>query len=294
MKKIHVIVPCFHQNEAVTRSVRAVLLSEQVETHVLVIDIDSDGHWLHETWGDEPRLEWLVIAGHPGTGAALNRGIEKALQDQAELVFLLLPGDLVEPLTLKKLAGAATATGLATPRVLDPEGRIHAAGGTLSLLRSRAWLRGRDDRMEKDHGQPGKVAWCSLHGMMISCKALRSGARFHEDYFCSLEDVDFSVSMQKAGYSIIYVSQSVLHIDRIEQDSGLAGRKTIYYQTRNRVVLLMRHGNRRQKLAGFLYLTAATFGNALINILHGKRLEGRTRLIGLIDGMHQRMGPLRG
>jgi len=293
MKKIHVIIPAHHQNKAVSRSISTALQSEQAEVHILVVDNDSDGRWMHDIWGQEPRLEWLVNPGNPGTGAALNQGIEKALNNDTDLVFILQPGDCVEPLTLKILAGAAGAAGLATPRVVDSDGHVQDAGGSLDLLRSTARLRGRDDAKRGSYEKAEKVSWGSLHGLMISAKALQSGIRFHEDYFSSWEDVDFCVSMRKAGFSVIYAAQSILRIDRIDPETGKAARQSIYYRTRNRFTLLMRHGNCRQKLAGFLYLVSAVLSRALLDTLRGNRLHGRARLIGLIDGMHQRMGPLR-
>jgi GT2 family glycosyltransferase len=172
---------------------------------VLVIDNGStDGTALHvrERW---PQVELLELPDNVGVAAALNRGVRAS---RTELVALLnndveLDAGWLAPLEVALGAHpeAASASGKLL-RYHDRE-RIDAAGDV--LLRSAAGInRGAGELDRGQYDRPEAVfGACAGAALYRRCAFDVVGA-FDETFFAYLEDVDWSMRAQLAGFSARY------------------------------------------------------------------------------------------
>ncbi len=292
MLRIDAVIINFHQPELTGRAVHSVLASRDVEPRVFVIDNEGDGGWARAAFADDPRVEVVANARNLGFGAACNQGIERALAGEAHAVLLLNNDATIEPDTASRLAAAAERTGLAAPKILLPDGRLYAAGGIVELNRARCRNRG---IYQQDRGQfdlPETMTFASACALMISRRALESGARFHEPFFLYYEDADLCLNFAARGFSVAYEPAArAWHLE--SASTGAADTPRLhYYDARNRLLLLERHAKPTTRLPATAYLLAVKLARAARLLLGGRGAAARATLAGLRDYYAGRLGPM--
>ncbi|KKR71236.1 MAG: Glycosyl transferase family 2 [Candidatus Levybacteria bacterium GW2011_GWC2_40_7] len=123
------------------------------------------------------------------------------------------------------------------------------AGGIVDWNNLYASHRGVD---EVDHGQYDKsietpfITGCSL---VVRREVVERVGMLDDKYFLYLEDLDWNIRIQKAGYKTIYFPKSIVwHVNA--GSSGRPGNPMHeYYFTRNRLFLGMRYASLRTKFA---------------------------------------------
>jgi GT2 family glycosyltransferase len=204
---VTLVVLSFDGRELLAATLPSVL-SQRAD--VLVVDngsSDGTADYLREHW---PQVRVLELPHNVGVAAALNRAVAVAT---TEFVALLnndveLAPNWLEPLvaTLRTHPDAASATG----KLLryDDRGRIDAAGDV--LLRSAAVInRGAG---ELDHGQYDRaeaVFGACAGAALYRRSALDAVGPFDETYFAYLEDVDWAMRAQLAGFGARYEPRAV-------------------------------------------------------------------------------------
>ena len=245
---VTLVVPTFNGRELLAATLPSVLAQG---AEVLVVDDGSaDGTvaWLREQW---PAVRVLDLGENVGVAAAFNRGIAATSTEYVALVnndVELAPGWIAPLLAaLGAHPGAASATGKLL-RYHDRD-RLDAAGDV--LLRSAAVINrgaGELDRGQYDHAEAvfGACAGAALYRRA----ALDAVGPFDEAYFAYLEDVDWAMRAQLAGYSARYEPAAVgFHMGgaTTRRRPGFYGR----LQRRNQLLLvaktfpagtLVRHG----------------------------------------------------
>ena len=201
------VVPTFNGRELLAATLPSVL--DQGAEVVVVDDGSSDGtaDWLRAQW---PAVRVVELGENVGVAAAFNRGIAATTTEFVALLnndVELAPGWL-EPLlaALHAHPGAASATG----KLLryDDHERLDAAGDV--LLRSAAVINrgaGELDRGQYDRAEAvfGACAGAALYRR----SALDAVGPFDERYFAYLEDVDWAMRAQLAGFGARYEPAAV-------------------------------------------------------------------------------------
>ena len=204
---VTLVVPTFDGRELLAATLPSVVAQGAA---VLVVDDgsqDGTAAWLREEW---PAVEVLELGRNVGVAAAFNRGIAATSTEFVALLnndVELAPGWL-DPLlaTLAAHPGAACATG----KLLryDDRERLDAAGDV--LLRSAAVINrgaGELDRGQYDRAEAvfGACAGAALYRRA----AFEAVGPFDETYFAYLEDVDWSMRAQLAGFVARYEPAAV-------------------------------------------------------------------------------------
>jgi GT2 family glycosyltransferase len=293
---VSVIVVNYRTPGLAAVAVDSALASGGVSPRAIVVENACDGAWARERFGADSRVGVIANAGNPGFGAACNQGIEQALADGADFVCLLNSDARLDPGALRHLAPVAARLGMACPRILRPDGCLYATGGLfepwLARCRNRDW--GQPDRGQNN--VPSQMAFGSACALMFSRAALEAGERFDEPLFLYYEDADLCLRLRAKGFKIGYAPEArALHQDggsmRADEASATPPTPTFYYNTRNRWVLLRRHGTPAQRVVGGLYLAATVALKALVAKWRGRPEAARQMLDGLRDGLAGRMGP---
>jgi GT2 family glycosyltransferase len=192
-----------------------------------------------------PDVELVENGANLGFSGGNNAAIRRALDGGAEWVVLLNNDAEAEPGMLGALHAAAERhprAGVLAGKLLYPDGRVQWAGQRVSL---RTGYSGRP----RGHGQPDGFAY-SVEGrtdravgalMAVSREAIERAGLLDEDLFAYVEDVDWSLRIRAAGFECVFVP-AARAVHRVSASTGgAASTATVYYGTRNTIVVCERH-----------------------------------------------------
>lgn len=221
-----------------------------------------------------------------------NVGIKKALDLGAEVIWLLNNDTIVDKnvLSFAKVFEDSTVGACGSKIYFAAGHEFHHdryknsergkvlwyAGGLVDWDNVYASHRGVD---EVDHGQYDTntdtqfITGCSF---IVRSDVIRKIGMLNDRYYLYLEDLDWSLRIQKAGYKTVYVSSSVIwHVN-----AGSSGRPgnplQNYYLTRNRLFLGMKYAPFRTKVAliregiRFLISGSPTQRKAVLDFMMGR------------------------
>lgn len=163
-------------------------------------------------------------------------------------------------------------TGIASPKIIfyGTDDRIQYAGCTgINVWTGRGKIIG---YLEKDQGQHDVSKSTGLiHGaaMMIPRKVIEKAGLMPELYFLYYEELDWSLMINRAGYSSHYVASSTIY----HKESMSVGKSSVlktFYMNRNRLIFIRRNNSGWQFWASALFfLGLAVPKNTLKNLLKG-------------------------
>lgn len=228
----------------------------------------------------DQRLVWLPQTHNLGFGEGCNAGMRAALAQGATAVLLLNNDAWVEDDTVAAFVAAEAryhGKALLTGCVAEPDGRLWYAGGDYDLSRvgTRHWT----TPTERERQVPF-VSGCL---MWLPRALIEACGGFAPDYFLYLEDLDLCLRMQRLGFSLVCLPEILAVHAPSSSTGGRSQPLSVYYQNRNRWLLLRRHGRLRHWLA-FVPLYAL---GLLKRCLSG---QARSSLQALRDALRGRWG----
>ncbi len=190
-----------------------------------------------------PQVELIRRGENLGFAGGSNVGIRRALERGADWVLLLNNDAVAEPGlpdALERAAAARPDAGLLACKVLFEDGRtVMYAGATF-----RAWLGYSGRRV--GHGKPdrvfelGDVGRADGAAMAASRTALETVGLLDEGLFAYVEDVDWSLRMRAAGFSVVFVPDAVVRHKGSASTGGSTSTAGLYYSARNTIVVAER------------------------------------------------------
>ena len=199
------------------------------------------------------RISVVPMHGNAGFAAAVNRGMAKAAAGGAEYAWLVNNDAVVSRgaltalvRTMERMPQAGVAGSRITddgvpPRIWHAGGRIDLKTGQTHHIGSGMRDCGQFDRLrEMDY-----VTGCS---MLIRARMIREVGMLDENFVMYYEETDLCIRARKAGWKVVYVPGSrVCHCISGREDRGDWG--WLYYETRNRLLLLLKHNSRMLPMA---------------------------------------------
>lgn len=192
-----------------------------------------------------PDVEFLQNGKNLGFAGGNNRGIEYALAQGADYIWLLNNDTIVAPMALKELVAVFAdndKAGIVGSKIYyydDPD-RVWFAGGRINY---RQGTTGHIGEYTKDEGQYGEVrevdyiTGCSL---MISREAIAAVGLMDERYFLLFEETDWNERVKKHGYTVLLAPKS--HIwHKISRSLGERSALYNYYLFRNCLLFTAKH-----------------------------------------------------
>ncbi|MFC1878434.1 glycosyltransferase family 2 protein [Chloroflexota bacterium] len=222
------------------------LQSARTPCRVLLVDngsLDGSGFALKERF---PKIEVLSLPQNVGFGRACNLAIQEALLAQdCRYIFLLNNDASVGKDTLAQLqqtAQAQPAAGILGPKIYQrhPADKIWYAGARRrqGVLAAKTFGRGQFDHGQFEHLQA--VDYVFGAAMFIRRGVFERIGLFDERYFLYLEDLDFCLRAQQAGYKLLLVPQAhIWHTVSASTAGDLPRRR--YHQIRSTVLFLRKH-----------------------------------------------------
>lgn len=232
---------------------------------IIVVDNGSTNDSVAVIKKAYPSITLIETRKNLGFTGGNNRGIQKAIEIGADLIWLLNNDTIVDKNVLSfAYAFEDEGVGACGSKIYFAPGhefhhnkykeseRGHVfwyAGGIIDWKNLYASHRGVD---EVDKGQYDKIeetpfiTGCSL---VVRREVIKQVGMLDDRYYLYLEDLDLNIRIQKAGLKTLYVPTSILwHVNA--GSSGRPGNPTHeYYFTRNRLLLGMRYAKLRTKFA---------------------------------------------
>jgi len=214
---------------------------------ILVVDNgSSDGSesFLRESF---PEIDIIANPYNLGFAAGCNIGMLRALEENADYVFLVNNDTLVDPLLLHELVGEAetdSRIAVVSPKIyyFEPPDAIWWVGGTYS-----PWvgLAKHIDLREKDTGKHDRIRdldWATGCAMLLRCDGLRAVGVFDEKFFGNGEDLDLSLRMRQHAYRLRYVPNAKLwHREGIDYRRNVGEHVRAFTLIRNLLWVMHKH-----------------------------------------------------
>lgn len=237
------VIVHYRQLALTRRCLQQLLQTQQGPFSIYLIDnASADGSFetLQAAFGGDTRLHWLPQTDNLGFGGGCNAGIAAALADGADGVLLLNndawpEADLLGPLT--KTVQHYGPRALITGWIDDAQGRPWYRGGHYALWRVATWhqLQSRSDAVYPVRFASGCLLW-------LPRAALQVLQGFDERYFLYLEDLDLCLRARAAGLPLLCQPALRVRHQASASTGGSRSALSVYYQNRNRWLLLQGHG----------------------------------------------------
>jgi len=192
-----------------------------------------------------PAVQNLALAENRGYAGNNNVGLRAAVAQGADWVFVLNEDTIVDPECLGHLVevGESDArNGFVGPMVYhhDEPTVIQSAGGEIT----RRWEARHLGHNQEDRGQfpePRLVDWISGCAILVRRAVVEEVGSLDERFFYYWEEVDWCLRAREAGWRILHVPRARLWHKGVQRDYR-PGPSVIYYNTRNRFLILAKHG----------------------------------------------------
>jgi GT2 family glycosyltransferase len=217
---------------------------------VVLVDNGSQNSEGEQLKARFPQVHLIANPDNLGFAGGNNVGIRYALEQGFEQVLLLNNDTTVTPSFLQELQACLdqSTCGVAQPLILfahEPQ-TLWSAGGKWNSLLGRAITLGDRVTLEK-YSVPAKTLdWATGCCMLVSRAALLEAGLLNEAYFAYFEDVEWSLRIRKAGFTIGLAENAIIYHEagaasKKQHAEGTLSPKVFYFHVRNQLFLLRQH-----------------------------------------------------
>ena len=212
---------------------------------VIVLDNHSTDGSVNAIRQAYPNVQIIELSENLGYAGNNNIGIQTAVQQNADWIFVLNEDIILDNACLAKLIEVGESDpqiGVLGPLVYhydEPE-VIQSAGGMLG----KYWESIHQGKNEVDKGQfdaPGIVEWISGCAILVRREAIEQAGMLDDDYFIYWEETEWCIRIGRAGWKIIHVPQAKIWHKGVQRNYQPSPSFT-YYKTRNHLLTLSKHG----------------------------------------------------
>jgi len=258
--------------------------SLNLKTEIIVVDNASDDGSIELIKQKYPYVHLIENHRNDGFSKANNLGLKVA---KGKYLLLLNPDTLVKEDTFEKMISFFEATpeaGMAGCKLLNTDGTLQLACRRgfpgpwasftkvtgLSTLFPKSPLFARYNLTYLDENNTYAVDAISGAFMMIRREVYEKIGGHDETFFMYGEDLDLCYRVNKAGYKVYYVPDSlVLHKESMS--TGKQSPLKTYYITRNRFLFARRNIQGFKKMVTLMYLSFFAFPKGVVSFLFDKR-----------------------
>ncbi len=243
-----------------------------------------------------PSVQIIRLVDNLGYAGNNNVGIEAAIAQGAEWIFVLNEDTILDPYCLTRLLEVGETDnqiGIVGPMVYhhdEPE-IIQSAGGLLGLNWESIHLA----KDEPDQGQfidPHEVEWVSGCGIMLRRELISQVGALDARFFYYWEETEWCLRASKAGWKIVHVPSAKLWHKGVQRDYH-PNPSTAYYKTRNRFLMLHKHhAPVRAWIVAWSQILRTLVSWTIKPKLRSMRPHRDAMWLGLRDFLRQTWGPM--
>lgn len=271
MDHLTTIIVHYNTPDETVRCIESALKAKHAHFDHTIVVIDNGSKEVFELpskWQNLPQLELIRSDANLGFAGGNNLAIKHAVSKyNTDFVVLLNSDATYEPKALEAMYDSAKnhpEVGIINPKIYftanhefhhhsytkDERGKVlWFAGGTVDWADVVSFHRGVD---EVDRGQFDQVTQTDFATgccMLIRREVIESVGLLSEDLFLYWEDVEYSLRVVERGYRLLFQPKAVAWHENAGSGDGAGSDTSLYYQTRNRLVLAAKSGNWRGRRA---------------------------------------------
>jgi GT2 family glycosyltransferase len=215
--RVYIVVLHWKNYDCTSEALRSLRVITYHNHRVLVVDNCSADGSVEKLQREFPGCRFIVNESNLGFARGCNVGIREALTDSECAYVMLLNNDAtLEVDAVDKaieFAAANPGCGALSGKILSRRNRgtIWYAGGRINRWRGQAIVRGFGETDHRQYDVPCETGFVTGAMMFIKRDVFERAGLLPEDYFFGLEEWDFSLRVQAAGYKLFYCPQSVAH-----------------------------------------------------------------------------------
>jgi GT2 family glycosyltransferase len=273
---------------------RSLAQSSYTNSRVIVLDNASSDGSVDAIRSAFPAVQMLELTENLGYAGNNNVGIQAALEQGADWVLVLNEDTIVAPACLAELVRVGESdprVGIVGPMVYhhgEPT-IIQSAGGRLG----RYWESQHIAQNEADTQQfsaPHAVDWISGCAILVRRAVIEQVGMLDERFFYYWEETEWCLRARRGGWQILHVPQAKLWHKGVQRNYRPKP-AVAYYNTRNRLFMLHKHG----APLGVRVIAWAQIGRTLTSMTirpkwRASRAHRDAMVRGTIDFLRQRWG----
>jgi len=274
--KITVVVLNWNSHDMTAECIRSLLAMEAGDFEILVVDNGSSDGSVGILRQKFPQITMLPQDRNLGFAAGCNVGMRYALSAGAEYMLLVNNDAIVDRCLLRALLEEAERhpeAAMVSPKIYyhDLPNRLWWVGGTFDHRTGIPKHLGLRKRDTGKYNVARNIDWATGCVLLIRARALHDTGLFDEQFFGHVEDVDLSLRVRAAGYSIRYSPLAMVwHREGVDYRKNAGEHARIFTGSRNLLWLMHKHATRYQWLT-FLpnFLVRHVLALVLQSVRHG-------------------------
>lgn len=283
--EFHHTVPCIDSLKKSGMPIYKILVLDQASE-------DGSGEKLLRLYKDDSQVQIILNDKNYGFSGGMNIGIQNALDQDAEYVFILNNDTIVDEdclLHLYNVIVGDTSVAVAGPAIMyhsNPE-KLWQAGGYFSKLKMGVSVPDKGKNYSEINQNTCEVSFLTGCALLVPRKTFQIVGFFDSSLFFYGDDVDYGLRIKKSGLKMLFVpTAKVWHkIDDITVDRTTP--YVLYHLARSTVIALRKNFSGIEKFYGiFLQFTLYTSFRIWQTIKGRKGLNSITSWMrGLFDGI---------
>ena len=220
---VWIIIVNWNGLEDTLECINSIKLNSYKNYQICVIDNDSKNHEAEKLIKKNPEIKIIKNDKNLGFTGANNQGIELAMENNADYIFILNNDTIIDPSTISELVAYASSKkfkGILQPKILYYKSDlVWSMGGKFNMLISTPRLigQGKNSSDYQDILSPEFALGCA---MFINAEVIEDVGGFDDDYFANYEDIDLSWRIMNSGYNILVLPESIIH-HKVSQSSSI-------------------------------------------------------------------------
>lgn len=174
-----------------------------------------------------------------------NRGINYAIENKADYIFLVNDDVVVSPSVLSTLVDIAEndrKVGILGPMIYhyDEPNRIQSAGGKIHWGKGRASHQGWDEIDYRQYNGNRDVDFLFGCAFLIKRSVIKKIGLMDPAFFMYFEEADWCFRAKKAGYKVVCVADSKVWHHNVNRENSPV---FVYYFTRNNLLFMKKNAS---------------------------------------------------
>jgi GT2 family glycosyltransferase len=233
--------------------------------HIVVVDNGSTDGSQSSIRKMHPDVDVIEAGRNLGYSPGNNLGIQRALELDADYVFLLNNDTEVDSSMLPRLIQVAETDpkiGMVGPTMYyaDPPNMVWGGRNRIDWKRAsllREHMGENIDQSLLDQEAPQQTDYVDTCAVLVKREVIKKIGSLDGRYFINFDDFDWNTRTSRAGYKIVYApSARMWH--KVSATMGLASPATTYYMTRNALLFFSANGPGLWRVLGPLQIALRT------------------------------------
>lgn len=241
---VYIVLLNYNTYEDTIECIKSLKNIDYPNYNIVIVDNNSNNNSqeiIQEYIKDYENIYFIQSGANLGFSGGNNIGIELALKNNADYVCLLNNDTIVEPDFLNPLVSNMEnnkSIGITSGKIMyyDDKDIIWAAGGHIDDIKSIGCNGGFNCKDCSTFDEKKEVTFLTGCLQLISKEVFYSIGMYEEEYFLYMEDSDFCMRAQLAGFKLLYVPESKIYHKVSSSTGGEESPIVSYYMNRNRLL----------------------------------------------------------